>query len=1021
MNGAEPRPVYFVEIQVTAMRKLYLLSALLLLGTNLAWAQPANDECVNAIELTDLNNWCSVQDAFTTINATVSPEDNPSCFPNNQNAFDVWFTFTAVATEISITVAGETDLNDGGTIQDPQFALYEGSCDLLGDPIACGSDNANADEITVIQSGLVIGETYFLRVSARFNQTGTFQLCLNNFSEVPAPDGDCATAVILCDKSTFTVGFLAGVGDTPNEIGDVSCNDASCPFDESSSTWYKWTCDESGPLAFVLTPQNPATDLDFVLYELPNGLDDCTGKQDLRCMASGENVGAPLEEWAPCTGQTGLSLADPDDSENCGCTPGDNNFASAVDMVAGRSYALVINNFDQNGSGFTIEFDQSPGTGTFLGPEANFNFSPSISCVGETVTFTDASTFVGNIETYEWDFGTGAEPRTAFGPGPHEIIYNTPGLKPVVLEVTSERGCIVTRIDLTTEVVCCEDHFTGSADITDVACPNSTNGAIDFTVDSGYDPYGYTWSNGSNTEDLSGLSPGTYTVTVTDEATCEAEFTFTVDSPPPYAFDTLVVMPTCNGGIDGAVTLVVSGGTPPYEYNWEGTGFGPDNTLSNISQGEYTVEVRDANGCTFTQVLPVNELILELDPNVQTITQPSCFGFSDGSIVIAISNGLPPYEYNFNDGNGFQSNNTLNNIPAGTYQVDVLDANLCAGFFELIVEDHPPLSLDFDIVDVSCFGESDGSVSAIVGGGFGSYSYAWSNGATVADNNNLEAGTYSVVVNDENGCEISDTAIVTEPDSLGLAVIDIVDNICFGESNGSITVEAVGGTPPYEYSADGETFQADPTLANLPAGNFTVTVLDAMGCTATADASITQPVELVVDAGPDRFIVLGYDTLVRAISNYSPVTYDWAPLDSLNCLNPDCSLIQVDPTTTTTYQVTVINENGCTAIDSVTIRVIKDRPVYIPNVFSPNGDGTNDGFTIFSGPGLQSIESLQIFSRWGELVFQTGDILPNDESVGWDGKFNGEPVNPGVFVYIAQLRFADQEVVQVEGDVTVLR
>ncbi|MEL6970330.1 MAG: gliding motility-associated C-terminal domain-containing protein, partial [Bacteroidota bacterium] len=89
--------------------------------------------------------------------------------------------------------------------------------------------------------------------------------------------------------------------------------------------------------------------------------------------------------------------------------------------------------------------------------------------------------------------------------------------------------------------------------------------------------------------------------------------------------------------------------------------------------------------------------------------------------------------------------------------------------------------------------------------------------------------------------------------------------------------------------------------------------------------------------------------------------------------------------------------------------------------FSPNRDGVNDGFTVFGGPGLQEIESLRIFSRWGELVFERNNIFPNDESLGWDGLFNGELVNPGVFVYIAELRFVDQEVIQAEGDVTVLR
>lgn len=1003
------------------MRKTYFLLLFSILYLPAVWAQPSNDECVNAIPLDDITLWCSSPDAFTTVNATVSPEDSPSCFPNNQNAFDVWFSFTAIAPIVSISVIGETDVNDGGTIQDPQFALYEGTCDNLGDAIACASDNSNADQVTIFESGLTIGQTYYIRVSARFNQTGTFELCVNNFNEVPPPDGDCDSAVILCDKSPFSVAFVLGVGNTPNEIGDVSCSSGTCPFDESSSTWYKWTCQDSGPLAFTLTPLNPADDLDFVVFELPNGLDDCSGKQDLRCMASGENVGAPFAEWAPCTGQTGLSLADPDIGETCGCQPGNNNFAQAVDMVAGRSYALVVNNFSQSGAGFSIEFDQSPGTGTFVGPEANFVFEPSIACIGETILFTDASSFIGNIDSYTWDFGTGAVPRTATGEGPHGVVYNTPGIKPVILEVTSERGCIVTRINLTTEVVCCDDHFTTGANVSDVDCPDSTDGAIDFSVSNDYGPYGYAWSNGANTEDLTGLAPGVYTVTVVDEATCQDAFSFVVDSPPPFTFDTLVVMPTCNGGTDGAVTLVVNGGTPPYQYNWQNMGFGTDNTLSNISQGDYTVIVRDANGCQFTQVLPVRELELQLDPTVQTITPPSCFGFSDGSIVIVINNGLPPYEYNFNDGNGFTSNNTLNNIPAGTYQVDVLDANLCSGFFELVVEDYPPLTLDFAIDNVSCFGESDGTVEALVTGGFGSYAYNWSNGANGAINGNLVAGTYDLQVTDENNCLITGEAIVTQPDSLGLGLVEVIDNICFGESAGSIEVEAVGGSPPYEYSIDGFTFQTDPILGNLPAGNYEVTVLDAEGCTATVAATVTQPLELIVDAGGDRFIVLGFDTLVRAVSNYSPVTYTWTPMDSLSCLNPDCSLVQVDPTSTTTYQVLVTNENGCTATDEVTIRVIKDRPVFIPNVFSPNNDGSNDGFTIFSGPGLERIEKLQIFSRWGELVFEANNIFPNDEGVGWDGQFNGEPVNPGVFVYLAQLRFVDEEIVEVKGDVTLIR
>lgn len=1002
------------------MQRLLILTTVFLLTAYQLLAQPANDECINAIPLSNVSNWCSAADEFTTINATVSSEVNPQCFPNNSDVLDIWFSFQAEGSGVNISVIGETTINPQGTVQDPQFALYEGDCDLLN-LLVCQSDNSDNDQIGAIQTGLIIGETYYIRVSARFGHTGTFQLCVNSFNSIPPPDGDCPTAVILCDRSPFSVDFVSGVGNIPNEIDDVSCNSATCAFTESSSTWYKWTCEESGPLAFTLTPSNPSDDLDFVVYELPNGIDDCSGRFDLRCMASGENVGSPFAEWQPCYGATGLSLTDNDDSETCGCQAGDNNFARAVDMVAGRSYALVVNNFSQSGSGFSIEFDQSPGTGTFLGPNAGFNFTPNQVCVGETVTFTDASSFIGNIESYDWNFGGSASPNSISARGPHEVVFNSPGNKVVVLEVTTERGCIVTHIALTVDVVCCEDHFVADADIMDVDCPNSDDGAIDLTITNAYGPYGYIWDTGAQTEDVSGLLPGTYFVTVVDEASCEGIFPFTIGSPPPFVFDTLITMPTCNGGTDGAVTLVVNGGTPPYEYNWNNTGFGPSNSLINISQGDYTVVVRDNNGCELTQVLEVRELELTLDPMVQTITQPSCFGFSDGAIEIVINNGLPPYTYNFNQGGGFDNINTLTNIPAGTYIVDVLDANLCTGFFELIVNDHPPLTLDLETQHVSCFGESDASINTIVGGGFGDYSYNWNNSATAPLNDQLVAGDYSVTVLDENGCEIIGMTTVTQPAFLDLELIEIIDNICFGESNGSITVAGIGGTPPFEYSTDGFNFQTDPTLTGLPAGDYEVTVLDALGCTATLMATVLEPIELIVDAGADRLIELGFDTIVNAISNYNSVSYEWSPIDSLHCINPDCSRILVNPTSTTTYQVLVTNENGCTAVDDVTIFLIKNRPYYVPNVFSPNYDGRNDGFTVFGGPGLEEIEKLQIFSRWGSLVYETSNILPNDPKLGWDGHFLDQPVNPGVFVYVAQLRFVDQEVIQAEGDVTVLR
>lgn len=978
-------------------------------------AQPANDECVNAINLTDVTSWCSEPFGLTSEASTPSAVPNPTCFPNNQTVNDVWFSFVAEASAVNISVTGATSVTTGGTLRNPQIALYSGGCSGLT-AIGCISDAMNENFAQFFAGPLAIGETYYIRISARSAFRGTFKLCVNNYNEVPQPSGDCPTGVILCDKSAFTVDFVTGIGSVNNEVGDVGCNTANCDIEESSSSWYKWTCRDAGTLTFSLTPLNLSDDLDFVVYELPNGVDNCAGKTPLRCMASGENVGQALSTWIACVGATGLRTGETDVNETCGCAVGSNNFISPINMVAGRSYALVINNFSNSGSGFSVEFG---GTGTFLGPTANFSITPQTTvCVGEPVTLTDLSSFTGTLVGWTWNFGSHAFPVAASTRGPHTVVFDRPGLKSITLTVESDRGCLVTKV-LTVLVECCDDHFDVNAAITNTDCPSALTGRIDLSATSDYGPYDYVWSNGSTTQDISGIAAGPYSVTITDEATCQTVETFTVGGPPAFAFDTLVTMPTCGGGTDGAVTLIVSGGTPPYQYNWQNTGFTNNNFLNNIMQGNYAVTVRDQNNCTVDLILPVRELELVLDPAVQAVTRPSCFGFSDGSIVVAIDNGSAPFQYDWNDGNGFVNENSLLNISAGTYTVEVRDANLCAGFFEFTLDDYPPLALAFDTDNISCNGESDGRAAALASGGTGVYSYAWSNNQSGGVIDDVPAGTYFVTITDSNGCVLSGDTLLTEPPVLILTLGEVINNICFGESEGSIAVSASGGTPLYEYSISGSTFQMEPLFENLFASPYTITVMDALGCTDTIQTEVTEPVELIVDAGPNQFIDLGFSTQINAVANYDPVTFAWTPADFLSCT--DCPNPEASPVNTTTYRITVVNEAGCEGFDDLTIFVVKNRPVYIPNGISPNGDGINDGFTLFTGPAALQIQSLKIFNRWGGLVYIGKNFPPNEPSMGWDGTFKGQLVNPGVFVYLAEVAFIDGEVVEYKGDVTVVR
>lgn len=402
-------------------------------------AAPANDHCSKAMWLKDVTNFCSVPRQFTNFEATPGGPDPASCFPAyfNDSDNDVWFKFTAVASVVDISVVGAIRNNPGGTLQFPQFALYRGDCKALYE-VGCISDGQGYNIVETFISNLVVGETYFLRVDGRNRKTGSFQLCINNFNPVPSPSSDCSTAVVLCDKSSFTVPSMSNAGRNTTELPK-----GICVPEESQSAWYKWTCEHSGAISFTLKPINPADDLDFVLFLLPNGVNDCAMKLPVRCMAAGENLGEPFEKWKRCTGATGLSGGSSDIVEDQGCDENNDNFLTPLRMEAGKSYALMVNNYQKTGNGFSVEFG---GDGTFVGPVAHFTMSKLKLGKGEKLTVKNASTFAGGIKNWEWNFGVGATPQKAKGEGPHTVTYKSPGKKTITLSIETSNGCKVTKL-----------------------------------------------------------------------------------------------------------------------------------------------------------------------------------------------------------------------------------------------------------------------------------------------------------------------------------------------------------------------------------------------------------------------------------------------------------------------------------------------------------------------------------------------------------------------------------------------
>ena len=904
--------------------RLLLLGALCCTGLT-AYAQPSNNTCETPVILGDVSDYCSESGEFTTVAATPSGYGAPDCF-NNDAANDVWFAFVAGATDVTIFVRGDTPTAPGGTLPKPEVALYVGECGGTINELGCGTAATGDAFADIYEGGLIPGQLYYIRVQNGNSTDGTFQLCINNFFPPAEITSDCPTASVLCDKSPFVVESVTSAGVDNTEMTDATCFNNGAPgFNETNSTWFSWICQESGPLTFTLTPISEDDDLDFVVYELPNGLEDCSGKIVRRCMAAGS-----FQYPSPCMGPTGLAEGFDEIEMDAGCSDaGDENFLAPLEMEQGVAYALVVNNFTSSGNGFAIEFD---GLGTFEGPQADFESDEPDNkvCVGEAVEFTDNTAFAaGNVTGWEWTFGVGASPATVVGEGPHTVTYDSPGLKSVVMRIETNLGCILTEV-------------------------------------------------------------ATFTVT------------------EPVELETTLVPPDCGGFANGSIELDITAGDPPFVVTFDG-----------LAEATYPVTIEDAEGCLYTYDIDLFEPGLALVAGVDNFIPPSCFGFSDGSLVIAASEGTYPYQYDF--GSGLQSDSILGGLAAGTYDVYVVDAVGCDQEFELTIVDPAPVRLEAIAVDASCFGADDGQGIARTSGGTPGYSFTWSEGQTDSVAVGLAPGPYAVTVTDANSCTNTAALSIAEPVGVELQLLDETDVLCFGDRTGSVSVVADGGVGDFTYSLVGGPAQVDTVFTNLGAANYQVVATDANGCTDTIEATVTQPAEIIVDAGSDQEIKLGFGTSLQgfATGDGDTLVYTWSPPDSISCLL--CTDPFVDPTRTTDYVLTVTDEDGCVGVDSVNVRVIIERPVFIPNAFSPNGDGNNDRFAIFGNEAVRSVRTFRVFSRWGSLVYEGFNLPLGVNGAYWDGVFKDEILDNQVFAYYAEIEFVDGVVLVYEGDVTLMR
>ncbi|MBI3510018.1 MAG: gliding motility-associated C-terminal domain-containing protein [Bacteroidetes bacterium] len=472
--------------------------------------------------------------------------------------------------------------------------------------------------------------------------------------------------------------------------------------------------------------------------------------------------------------------------------------------------------------------------------------------------------------------------------------------------ITDAAGCSITKTVTITNAGSPTATITSS---TNISCFGGNNGSATVSASGGTGPYTYSWSPiGGTGTTASSLTANTYTVTVTDANGCSNIATVTLTQPTALTATATASPVLCNGGNTGSAAVTPAGGSPAYSYSWSPSG-GTGATTTGVGANTYTCTVTDSHGCTTTATATVTQ------PTALTATTSQvnvlCNGALTGSATVNASGGTPAYSYSWAPSGGTSA--TASGLGAGTFTCTITDANGCSITKIFTITQPTALSATTSSTQSTC-GNPNGSASVVVSGGTPAYSYSWApSGGTGSTASGLASNIYTVTITDANGCSLTATANVTNAGSPTATITSSTNVSCFGGNNGSATVSAAGGTGPYTYNwtpAGGTGI----TASGLTALNYSVTVTDANGCTATASVLITQPTALAATASSSPVLCNGGNTgsaTVTITGGTSAYTQNWTPIGGTGTT--------ANNLTAQTYTCTVIDANGCSTTATTTV------------------------------------------------------------------------------------------------------
>jgi gliding motility-associated-like protein len=554
-----------------------------------------------------------------------------------------------------------------------------------------------------------------------------------------------------------------------------------------------------------------------------------------------------------------------------------------------------------------------------------------------------------------------------------------------------------------------------------VAC---TNGVATVDVSCGDAPYTYQWSNGvvqtnvtNATSSISGLSPGTYQVTVTTNCNYSYTTNFTLTDPTCCSLPVTITpqQVSCFGGSNGQATANATGGTGTLTYLWSTTPAQTNQTATGLVAGNYNVTVTDGSGCTGTASVTITQPTSAV--TVTTTSTAATCGSTNGTATANGTGGTGTITYSWNT-TPAQTTATATGLGVGVYTVTATDANGCTATASTTVNNTgAPTIIISSQNDPDCNNGNNGTATVSASGGNGTLNYTWNTNPaqTGTTASNLSAGTYTANVTDANGCSASVLVTIGNPAAI-IATVSITNANC-AAADGSATVTATGGTGTLSYSWNTTPAQTTATASGLVPGSYSVTITDANGCSTAASGTVSTVGTANINAGPDQVIQLGGSAQLNATGG---VNYTWSPSTGLSC--SDCPDPIAAPTVSTMYTVTGTDANGCIGTDLVYVTIVPEpvecADIYVPTVLSPNGTGNSANKMICVYGGCVAELNFAIYNRWGEKVFETTDVTLME---CWDGTFNGKTLNSGSFVYKLIVTLTNNEVIEESGNITLIR